>query len=81
MESNEFEPEKVWGLSQLEVDELRNEAVEKFKTTRHTWRKKGFWLVCKTCDNHHAIWIGDKEMTGEKQDGTPILVDRGKVQS
>ena len=72
--------ETVFNLSQSEVDELRSEALEKAKNTRHTWRQKGHWLVCKSCENPHASWLGrDKIMVGEKEDGTPIIVDRDKT--
>lgn len=69
--------EKVWGISQAEVDELREKAQEQLKNTRHTWRQKGIWLICRTCEQQHAICIGaNKRMVGEQDDGTPILVNR-----
>lgn len=41
---------------------------------RHTWRQQGFYLVCKSCDLSHAIFIGPNQiMVGEKEDGQPIL--------
>ncbi len=71
--------EKIWGLTEAEIEELRQKALEKAKNTHHTWRQKGFWLVCKSCENPHASWLGpDKMMVGESEDGTPILVDRKK---
>jgi len=46
-------------------------------TGRHTYRQEGAYLVCRSCELHHAIFIGmDKIMVGEKEDGTPILEKR-----
>ena len=47
---------------------------------RHTYRQEGGYLVCRSCELHHAIWIGmEKVMVGEKKDGTPILKNRKEV--
>lgn len=44
---------------------------------RHTYRQNGYYLVCKSCDINHAVFIGpDKIMVGEEEDGTPILKKR-----
>jgi len=44
---------------------------------RHTYRQSGPYLVCKSCELTHAIWIGiNKVMIGENKDGTPILKKR-----
>lgn len=44
---------------------------------RHTWRQQGFYLVCKSCELQHAVYIGPKKiMVGEDQEGRPILKDR-----
>ena len=41
---------------------------------RHTYRQEGYYLVCKSCELHHAVFIGpDKVMVGETEDGQPIL--------
>lgn len=43
----------------------------------HTYRQSGPYLVCKTCDLHHAVFIGmDKIMVGVKENGEPILKKR-----
>jgi len=47
---------------------------------RHTYRQEGGYLVCRSCELHHAVWIGmEKQMVGEKEDGTPILKKKLKV--
>ncbi len=75
MEEQTFE--KVWGISEQEVEELRNKAREQLKNTKHTWRQKGAWLECRSCEQSHGVYLGtQKMMVGEKDDGTPILVHR-----
>ena len=45
---------------------------------QHEWRQQGPYLVCKSCEIQHAMYIGMKRiLTGLKEDGTPILRDRG----
>lgn len=40
----------------------------------HEWRQRGPYLVCKSCELEHAVWIGiDKQMVGVSEDGQPIL--------
>ena len=47
---------------------------------RHQYRQRGPYLVCMSCELQHAVYIGvDKIMTGEKEDGTPELVDKDVV--
>lgn len=75
-EENQFKT--IWGISEKELEEIRSRALEQAKNTRHTWRQKGFWLVCKTCDMPHAMYT-EKVMIGEKTDGTPILINREKA--
>ena len=44
---------------------------------RHTYRQQGYYLVCKSCEIAHAVWIGSTRiMVGEEEDGTPILKKR-----
>lgn len=73
-QQNEYET--VFGLSPEQYEEIRKEAREKVLRINHTWRQKGFWLICKTCDHQHATWLGkDKVMIGEDDDGNPIIED------
>ena len=42
----------------------------------HEWRQQGYYLVCKSCEVTHAVWIGpDKIMVGINEKG-PILKER-----
>lgn len=72
--NNEKKDDKIIELSQQEIEEIREEAKRKAKETKHKWRQKGPWLVCKSCQYEHAIYIGtDKTMVGENEDGSPIF--------
>lgn len=43
----------------------------------HEWRQQGYYLVCKSCELQHAVWIGkDKLMVGVDEKGNPILKKR-----
>jgi hypothetical protein len=43
----------------------------------HNWRAEGIYLVCRSCEIHHAVFIGpDKMFCGMNEDGKPILIDR-----
>ena len=43
----------------------------------HNWRQEGPYVVCRSCEIEHAIWIGmDKMMIGIDSEGKPILKDR-----
>ena len=47
---------------------------------RHTYRQEGPYLVCRTCELHHAIFIGmDKIMVGEDENGVPVLKERSEI--
>ena len=44
---------------------------------QHSWRQQGPYLVCKSCELQHAIYIGmDKLLVGLDESGRPILKDR-----
>ncbi len=69
--------EQVFSYSQDVVDEIRKQAVEKAKATRHEWRQKGIWVYCRSCDNEHGFYVGvKKQLVGVSEDGKPILIDR-----
>jgi hypothetical protein len=43
----------------------------------HNWRQEGIYVVCRSCEIEHAIYIGpNKMMVGLNDDGSPRLVDR-----
>ena len=40
----------------------------------HEWRQQGYYIVCKSCDLEHAVWIGSERLlTGINDNGEPIL--------
>jgi hypothetical protein len=44
---------------------------------RHEYRQQGFYLVCRSCEIQHAVWIGaEKIMVGVTEEGTPIFEKR-----
>jgi len=46
----------------------------------HKWRQQGPYLVCKSCELQHAVFIGmDKVMVGMNKDGKPILKSRKSI--
>lgn len=46
----------------------------------HGWRQQGPYLVCKSCELEHAVYIGpDKMMVGLNKEGKPILENRKSV--
>lgn len=43
----------------------------------HQWKQHGPYLVCKSCDLDHAVYIGmEKIMIGLNEKGQPILKNR-----
>lgn len=43
----------------------------------HDWRQKGPYLVCKSCEIEHAVYIGmEKILVGLNENGQPILEKR-----
>jgi hypothetical protein len=46
----------------------------------HEWRQMGYYLVCKSCDLEHAIFIGpDKILVGVNETGQPLLKRRADL--
>jgi len=42
----------------------------------HEWRQQGPYIICKSCELQHGIWIGtEKRLVGLKENGEPILED------
>lgn len=78
-ESEQIDFEQVFGITTEQIEEIRKDAKEKAKRATHRWRQKGYWLVCTTCENNHAIWIKGKEMIGENADGTPVIRELKKA--
>jgi len=46
----------------------------------HEWKQQGYYLVCKSCELEHAIWIGRKHLiVGIKENGQPIIKSRKEL--
>lgn len=46
----------------------------------HDWRQQGPYVVCKSCELTHAVFIGmEKVMVGIDKKGVPILKDKKVV--
>lgn len=44
---------------------------------QHEWRQQGPYLVCKSCEIQHAVFVGmDKTMVGLDSEGRPIFKKR-----
>ena len=72
--------ETVFEISEERLEEIRREAEEKARKTRHEWKQKGPWLVCQSCEMPHSVWIGpEKILVGFKKNGEPILKDRSRM--
>jgi hypothetical protein len=43
----------------------------------HQWRQQGPYILCKSCELEHAVFVGiEQMMTGISEDGMPILKSR-----
>lgn len=43
----------------------------------HNWRQEGIYIICRSCEITHAVFIGpDKMFVGMNEDGKPILINR-----
>ncbi len=43
----------------------------------HNWRQEGPYICCRSCEIHHAVFIGmEKMMVGIDENGNPILKPR-----
>lgn len=46
----------------------------------HDWRQQGPYLVCKSCELTHAVFVGnEKILVGIDEKGKPILKSRKSV--
>jgi hypothetical protein len=77
-------PKKFVSKNQLPDEEVLNFDKPDFSfipSGDHRWRQQGPYLVCKSCELQHAVYIGsDKIMVGLDGNGKPILKNRKSVQ-
>lgn len=46
----------------------------------HMYRQSGPYLICRSCELQHAIWVGmDRLMVGIAEDGQPIIKTRKEL--
>lgn len=47
----------------------------------HDWRQEGFFLVCRSCELPHAVFVGSKKvLMGINDKGQPILENRKHIE-
>jgi hypothetical protein len=66
--------------SDSEILDFNNPAFKFIPKGYHEWIQRGYYLVCKSCELEHGVFIGShKLMVGRKEDGTPILKTRKEL--
>jgi hypothetical protein len=46
----------------------------------HDWVQRGYYLVCRSCELEHGVWVGyDKIIVGKNEKGEPIMKKRKDV--
>jgi hypothetical protein len=46
----------------------------------HIWRQSGYYLICKSCELEHALYVGaQKILVGISADGSPKLKTRQEL--
>lgn len=52
----------------------------RFEPRNCNYRQRGYFLVCRTCDLEHGIFIGsDKVMVGVDEENRPIVKTRSEM--
>ena len=68
--------------NEKETEELDfNKPTFSFKPNgHHSYRQVGYYLVCKSCEVQHAVWIGpDKILVGFDKEDKAILKTRREL--
>lgn len=74
-QESEDEEQEIKGDSE-QLDFSKPDFVFKPKE-HHDWRQQGPYLVCKSCDIEHAVFVGmERQLTGLNEQGQPILKAR-----
>lgn len=46
----------------------------------HEWRQQGYYIICKSCDLEHAVWVGaEKVLVGISEGGEPNFKTRKEL--
>lgn len=60
-----------------EVADFNNPAFVFKPNEQHDWRAQGPYIICKSCELQHAVYIGmDKLLAGLDEKGKPIFKKR-----
>lgn len=74
MEQND---EEIKDDSEFEILDFNKPSFKFEPNEHHEWRQQGPYVICKSCELEHAIWIGmDKLLTGLNEKGQPIFRKR-----
>lgn len=75
---NEQANEQEQVIAEQEVADFSKADFSFMPNAKHIWRQQGYYLICREgCELEHAVFIGsEKIMTGETEDGQPILTAR-----
>lgn len=64
-------------ITQDQLEEIRQRAIEEAKEKKHNWRQKGNMIYCKSCDYPHGFYIPpEKMMVGIDKEGMPVIKDK-----
>ncbi len=79
MEEEKQEKSNSIDIPEAVIEERREYAKQKARGAIHTWKQKGGWVKCNSCDYPHAFRIeSNKKMIGiDKETGMPVIVLRG----
>lgn len=76
-QSKKKSPKAQRGKDNSEVLDFNNPDFSFIPKGRHIYRQQGYYLICKSCELTHAVYVGEhKLMIGEDKNGEPILQDR-----
>lgn len=46
----------------------------------HEWRQRGYYIICKSCELEHAVWVGSEViLVGISETGQPIFKKRSEL--
>ena len=77
MPNEEIQDEETQPIE--ETLDFNNPAYTFHAHENHEWRQQGPYLVCKSCEIQHAVFVGmEKIMAGIDKEGKPILQRRSK---
>lgn len=73
MMSLENETKTISQIDEVTLNELREKAKEKAQKAVHNWKQRGIWMVCTSCDNTHAVYVGVNKLLVNVENGIPVF--------